>query len=148
MTSKTRAKYGKEIFLKISDTGQSLSAKPAIGGWTWRHQKHYYANHNQFAPNFDMGCETIQSVSVPHLKLFRPIQTKLWAKKFGEFSIMQYGKMGWWPKVAHRRGCHNMYVWRFSRLWTAVTFAFIGISTWNLQRTIKMRLFTLCKNFV
>ena len=38
--------------------------------------------------------------------------------------------------------------WRFSELWTAVTLAFIGLSTWNLQRPFKTSLSTLCENFV
>ena len=37
---------------------------------------------------------TIQSVSVPNLKSFGPINTELWAKEAGEFSIMLNGKMG------------------------------------------------------
>ena len=37
---------------------------------------------------------------------------------------------------------------RFSKLWTAITLAFIGVSTWNLQRYFKMGLFTFCKNLV
>ena len=40
------------------------------------------------APNFDIGCKTIEHVSVPNLKLFGPMKTKLWAKEVGELSIM------------------------------------------------------------
>ena len=58
-------------------------------------KKHDYANYDQFAPNFDMACKTIQHVSVPNLKLFEPNKTKLWEKEVGRFSIMLYGKMGW-----------------------------------------------------
>ena len=53
-----------------------------------RHQKHDYANCDQFALNFDMVCKTIHCVSVPNLKLFGPMKTELWAKEVGEFSIM------------------------------------------------------------
>ena len=55
--------------------------------------------------------------------------------------------MGKWV-YARQHGCHNINVWRFSKFWTAVIRKFIGVSTWNLQRPFKMRLFTLCKNFV
>ena len=41
----------------------------------WRHQKHDYANYDQFVPNFDMACKTIQHLSVPNLKLFGPKKT-------------------------------------------------------------------------
>ena len=60
-----------------------------------RHQKHDYANYDQFAPNFDMTYKTTQCVSVPNLKLFRSIKTELWAKEVGEVFIILYGKMGW-----------------------------------------------------
>ena len=36
----------------------------------------------------------VQCVSVPDLKLFGPMNTELWAKEVGEFSVMFYGKMG------------------------------------------------------
>ena len=72
---------------------------------------HDYANYDQFAPNFD-----IQRVSVPNLKLFGPMITELWAKKVGEFSIMLYGKMGWWALFCHHHGCRNINVWRFSKV--------------------------------
>ena len=54
------------------------------------HKKYYYANCPkfcyQFAPNFEMANKTIQCVSVPNLKFFESIKTKLWAKEVGEFS--------------------------------------------------------------
>ena len=50
--------------------------------------KHDNANYDKFVPNFDMACKTIQRVSVPNLKLFGPMETELWAKEVGEFSIM------------------------------------------------------------
>ena len=37
---------------------------------------------------------------------------------------------------------------RFSKLWTAITLGFIGISTCNLQGYFQMGLSTLCKSFV
>ena len=37
--------------------------------YIWRHQKHDHANHDQFAPNFDTACKTIQRVSVPNFTL-------------------------------------------------------------------------------
>ena len=45
-------------------------------------------------------------------------------------------------------GVLHINVWRFSKLWTVVTLAFIGLSTWNLQRLSKTGLSTLCKNSV
>ena len=57
--------------------------------------KHDYANYDQFAPNFNMTYQTIQCISVPHLRLFGPMKTDLWVIEVGEFSIMLYGKMGW-----------------------------------------------------
>ena len=58
--------------------------------------KNDYANYEQFAPNFDMAYKATEHVSVPNLKLFRPVNTKLLTKDIGEFSITLYGKMGWW----------------------------------------------------
>ena len=37
-----------------------------------------------------MAYKTIQLVSVPNLKLFRPMKRDLWAKEVGRFSIMLY----------------------------------------------------------
>ena len=42
----------------------------------------------------------------------------------------------------------NKCVERPSKLWTAISLAFVGIRTWNLQRYFQMGLFTLCKSFV
>ena len=58
--------------------------------------KHDYANCDQFAPNFDVACKTIQCVAVPNLNLIGPMNTELWAKEVGEFSVTLFGKMGWW----------------------------------------------------
>ena len=76
-----------------------------------------------------MAYKTIKRVSVPNLKSFGPMKTELQAKEVGEFSIMLYGKMGWERSHAHQHGCCNINVWRSSKLGTAVTFAFIGVST-------------------
>ena len=46
-----------------------------------RHQKHNYANYDQFAPNYDMAYKTIHGVSVPNVKLFGPTKRELWPKK-------------------------------------------------------------------
>ena len=59
-------------------------------------QKHDDANCDQFATNVDMTLKTVQCVSVPNLKLFRPMKTGLWAKEVGKFSITLYGKMDCW----------------------------------------------------
>ena len=84
-----------------------------------------HANYNQFVSNVDMAHKTIQRVSVPNLKVFEPMKTELWSKEAGEFSVMLYGKMGF----VHQPCCHSISVWRFSRLLTAITLSFIGIST-------------------
>ena len=59
-----------------------------------------------------MTYKAIQHVSVPNSKLFGPMNTKLQAKEFGEFSITLNGKIGF----AHHHGCRNINVWRFSKL--------------------------------
>ena len=80
-----------------------------------------------------MAYKTTQRVSTPNLKLFGPLKTELRVKEVEEFSI-QLRYMGKWAgSFAHQHGCLNIHVWRFSKLKTglrtAVTFAFIGIST-------------------
>ena len=114
----------------------------------WRHQKQDHANYDQFAPNFGIVHKTIQHVSVPNLNLLGPKKPELWAKEVGEFSVMLYGKMSCRHSFVYQHGCRNINVSKFSKLWTAVTLAFFGISTWNLQRPVKAGLFILCKNFV
>ena len=76
-----------------------------------------------------MAYKTIKRVSVPNLKSFGPTKTELRAKEVGESSVMLYGKMGCGRSLAHHHGCRNINVWRFLELRTAVTFAFIGVST-------------------
>ena len=61
----------------------------------WRHQRHDYANYDQFAPNFGTVYKTIHRVSVPNFNLFGRTKTDLQAKEVGEFYIILYGKMGW-----------------------------------------------------
>ena len=48
-----------------------------------------------------MACKTIR-VFLPNLKLFGSMKTELWAEEVGQFSIMLYGKMGW-----YQHGCHK-----------------------------------------
>ena len=69
-------------------------------------------------------------------------------KKLENFLLYHMGKWAAGNSFAHQHGYHNINVWRFSELLTAVTLAFMGISTWNLQRYFKMQLLTLFKNFV
>ena len=90
----------------------------------WRHQKHDFANYYRFVLNFGMVYKTTKCVSVPNLKSFRPTKTEFQAKEVGEFSVMLYGKMGWGRSLAHQHGCCNINVWRFLKLWTAITFVF------------------------
>ena len=66
----------------------------------WCHQKHDYANYDQFAPNFAATYKTIQCVTVPNWKLFGPTETELWIKEVRWCSIMLYGKMDWWAFVS------------------------------------------------
>ena len=63
-------------------------------------------------------------VSVPNLKLLGPVKTELREKKLGNFLLGYTGKSADGYST-HQRAA----VWRFSKLWTAVTLAFIGIST-------------------
>ena len=44
----------------------------------FHHQKHDYANYDQFALNLDLACKTIHFVCVPSLKLFGLMTTELW----------------------------------------------------------------------
>ena len=114
----------------------------------WRHQKHYYADDDQFAPNFHMVCKTIQCVSPPNFKLFGPMETELCAKAVEEFSIRLYGKLGCWGLFCPPTWLPQYKCMEIFKLWTAVALVLIGISIWNLQRSLKMGLFTLCKNLV
>ena len=92
------------------------------------HQKHDYANYDQFAPNFDITSKTIQRVSVPNLNLFGPMKTELRAKEVGEISVMFMGKWAGRHSFAYQHGDRNINVWRFYKLLTAVTgLAFSGI---------------------
>ena len=75
--------------------GQSFVLSILLVVCIWRHQKHDYANYNQFAPNFDITYKTVQRVSVPNLNLSGPMKTELQAKEVGEITIILYGKMGW-----------------------------------------------------
>ena len=97
---------------------------------------------------FWYGLKTIQHVSVPNLKLFGPVKTELWAKKFRGFSFTLYGKMGWWAFFCPPAWLPQYKCMETFKLWTAVTLGFNGISGWNLQRPLKMGLFTMCKHFV
>ena len=54
------------------------------------------SNYDQYAINFDVGYKFVQRISVPNLKLFRPIKTKLSAKGVEKFSVIFYGKICWW----------------------------------------------------
>ena len=58
----------------------------------WRHQKHDNANDDQFAPNFDIACKTIQRVPVPNLKLFGPNKAQSYGpKKLEDFLLCNMG---------------------------------------------------------
>ena len=118
----------------------------------WHHQKHDYANYDQFAPKYHLASKTIQCVSVPNLNLFGPTDTELrrifqildqWIQSYGEFYHVI-----WENELVGIHGCRNIDVWRSSKLWTVVTLAFVSISTWNLQIPFKIGLYILCKKFV
>ena len=72
-----------------------------------------HGNYDQFAPNFDMAFGTIQSVLVPNLKSHGPIKIELWTKEVEEISIMVIWENG---LVAYQHGCHNINVWRLSKV--------------------------------
>ena len=99
--------------------------------------KHAYANYDQFIPNFNMACKKL--VSLANSKTFGRIKPELWTKDVWKFSIMLFENMGLWAKDSYQ----NINVWRFSKLWTALSLAFSCISAWNLQKNLKMGLFTL-----
>ena len=85
---KSRGSFDRNI-PRDTNVGQyGLFTFVVIGGLHMTSSKHDYANYDQFAPNFDMVCKTVQRVSVPNLKLFGPIKTELWTKEVGTFSIM------------------------------------------------------------
>ena len=74
-----------------------------------------------------MAYKTTQLVSAPNLMLFGPMKTELRIKEVEEFSIqLRYmiGKLA--GSFAHQYSCLSINVWRFSKLGTAVTLAFIG----------------------
>ena len=102
--------------------------------WIWRHQKHDYVNYDRFVANFYMAYQTIKHVSLSNLKSVGPTKTVSRAEKVGEFSIMLwYEKWAGRCSLAYQHGCCSKNVWRFSKLWTAITFTFIGVSSWNLE---------------
>ena len=77
-----------------------------------------------------MACKTTQLVSAPNLMLFGQMKTELRVKEVEEFSIQlsyMIGKLA--SSFAHQHSCLNINVWKFSKLGTAVTLAFICIST-------------------
>ena len=45
---------------------------------------------------FPVAYTIIQCASVPHLKLSGSVETKLWTKKVGDFSVVLDGKVGRW----------------------------------------------------
>ena len=63
-----------------------------------------FANYDQFAPNFDMVCKTIQHVSVPIIK------TELWRKKLDNFLLCNMGKWVGGHSFPLHHGCHDIYV--------------------------------------
>ena len=69
-------------------------------------------------------------------------------KKLDIFLLCYMGKWAGRHSFANQHGCRKINVWRFSKLWIAVTLAFFGISTRNLQRPFKKGLFTSFENFV
>ena len=75
-------------------------------------------------------------------KHFSAMLTELWSKVGG---IFYYVITGWWTFFCHHHGCHNITVWWFSKLRTAVTLALTNLLAWNLQRPFKTGLSTLCE---
>ena len=94
----TLSELCKYPLMEIDDFGLYFTD---IGGLHMTSSKDDCANYDQFLPNFDMACKTIQHVSVPYLKLFRPKKReKRKEKRVGRrswrISVMLYGKMGCW----------------------------------------------------
>ena len=58
-----------------------------------------------------------------------PMTTDLWAKEVGEFSFMLYGKMGWWAFLCPPTWLRQHKCMKISKLWTALTFAFMDTLT-------------------
>ena len=58
-----------------------MSIESPITGLHMTSSKHDHAHFDQFPPNFDLVCKTIQHVSVLNLKLFGPMNTELWASE-------------------------------------------------------------------
>ena len=83
-------------------------------------------NYDQFTPNFDMACKSIQRVSVPNMKLFVPIKQSYGPKNLENFLLCNRGKWVGGHCFAHRHVCYNINAWRSSKRWSAVTLAFIA----------------------
>ena len=75
------------------------------------------------------------------------MKSELEAEEVVTFLSCSMGKCAGGQSFVHQHGCCNINVKRFSKLRTAIAPSFIEISTRNLQRYLRMGLFTLCKNF-
>ena len=115
----------------------------------WHNQKHDYANYDGFVPNFDVAYKTTTTkFEVIWTNENRVMGKRSW--RIFYYVIWENGLVGVLlpTNMAAAIKMYNKNVWRFSKLWTAITLAFTGVSIWNLQRSFKMGLFTMCKNFV
>ena len=92
--------------------------------------KHDYANYDQFATNFDMTYKTMQHVFVQNLKFLDQRGQSYWRRKLKKFLIiMLYGKMGRWAFFCPPTGLLQYKRMEIFKLRTAITLAFIDMST-------------------
>ena len=82
----------------------------------WRHQKHDYANYDQFVQNFGIAGKTIQCVSVPNLNLIGIMKQSYSPKKLEDFLLCNMGKWAGMHYFPCQHGCRNINVWKFSKL--------------------------------
>ena len=120
-----------------------------IGGFHMTSPERRLCKSGKFLANFCEACRMTWHVSLPKLQSFGPLKIELWAKEVGEFSITLYGRMSWWTFFCPLTWLAQYRCMEISKLWTtAITLPFIGVSAWNLQRTFRIGLSTLCTNFV
>ena len=139
-----RLRYA-EIFYHTKGKFNKTKRSWVFLSFSWMCQNILEVSETQFAPNFGMTYKTIQCVFLPNLKSLGPTKTELQSREAG-YDMSENGLVGIALAINMIRCSIN--VWRRSKLWIALTLVFIIISTWNLQRPFKTRLFTLCKNVI
>ena len=92
-------------------------------------------------PKFWCGLKRLYHVSLYQIWNY----LDQWQQSYGRKYLENFYYVMW---ENSQHGCCNINVWRFFKLWTAVTLEFISISTWNLQRLFKAGLITSRQTFV